>query len=105
MLTDNSIDKNRSAVNQATHHKSKKTIYESLAKNQCVIPFIPMSPLPCKYRTLRDSIFSKKKKCGLRTLLRKDDRLDRIRLRGKINSGGQNLCKPVIKTCKSHKLH
>lgn len=62
MLTDNSIHKNRSAVNQVTHHKSKKTIYESLAKNQCVIPFIPMSPLPCKYRTLRDSIFSKKKK-------------------------------------------
>lgn len=92
MLTDNNIHENKSVVKQVKHHKSKKIIYKSLAKNQCVIPFISMSPLPCKYRTLRDNIFSKKKKCGLRTLLRKDDRLDRIRLRGKINSGGQNLC-------------
>lgn len=61
MLTDSSIQKNGSAVNQMIHHKSK-TIYKSLAKNQCVIPFISMSPLPCKYKTLRDNIFSNKKK-------------------------------------------
>lgn len=49
MLTDNSIHE-KSAVNQVTSHKSKQTIYENLAENQCVIP---MSPLPCKYRSWR----------------------------------------------------
>lgn len=48
---------------------------------------------------------ARKKKCGLRTLPRKYDRLDRIRLRGKINSGGQSLCKLEIKTRKSQELH
>jgi len=105
MLTANSIHKNRSAVNQVTYHKSKQTIYESLAENQCVIPFVPMSPLPCKYRTVTVNFFSSRKKnCGLRTLLRKYDRRDRIGLRGKINSGGQSLCKLVINTHRSQKF-
>lgn len=73
-------------MNQVACHKSKQTINESLAENQCVIPFIPLSLLPCKHKTVRANFSSKKKNVSS-----EHDRLDRIRLRGKINSGGQSL--------------
>lgn len=56
----NGIHKKRSAVNQVACHKSKQTINESLAENQCVIPFIPLSPLPRKHKT--ELIFPVRKK-------------------------------------------
>lgn len=78
---------------------------KALLKISVSFPSVQCHHYPANIEQLELIFPARKKNCGLRTLLRKYDRLDRIRLREKINSGGQNLCKLVIKTCKSQKLH